>query len=184
MEKVLIIASDNHGRDRHLKEMVARHETEADFFIHCGDSTFDYHDELMRRFVRVRGNHDRGSGYEEFKTLTIPAFGDVLVIHGHRDYVYVYTKMIVEKAKKMPNVRIVCYGHTHINDMKMVGDLLVLNPGSIEAPRDRRGLPTYIKLTIRAHHYEVELFRADDGRVIETRKFEKAVSSDNYRHSI
>ena len=178
MSVTAIIVSDNHGKRSGLKKVLNRHQDEADFFIHCGDSEFDTHDELIQQFICVKGNCDYEMGYDEFAIVPFGEFGDMFVTHGHMDLVNFNTDRLVQKATLMsPNIRMVCYGHTHQVDVSIAGHILVLNPGSLEFPRDGSKVSKYMKLEVTDTSYEVSVLEAKRGSVIEHFSFDRVVST-------
>jgi len=165
MSFVIIVVSDNHGRPENLRQVLARHQDEANFFIHCGDSEFNVRDELMQPFISVRGNNDFGFDYENNQTLSLGDFGDIFITHGHMNGAHLGSKTLAKNIRKIanPNVNIVCYGHTHKVEISKDGDILVINPGSLNYPRDSK-IPTYIKLEVTATSYEIHVLEASNGQ--------------------
>ena|SRR5690554_379794 len=127
----VVVCSDNHGLIAPLKEILEDYK-DADAFLHCGDSELPPN--LMAPFHVVTGNNDYDHEYPE--SLVVEVSGvRFLIIHGHQFYMN-RTQALAKEAKKR-NCDVVCYGHTHVYDVKEVDGILCVNPGSLRYNRDQ-----------------------------------------------
>lgn len=122
----IVIAGDNHGEKDSLKKIVNK-EPNTDLFLHTGDSLLlDYE---LTPFVSVKGNCDYLQDYPESRTIKTP-IGKLLITHGHLLYKYNLRYL------KENEIKIFVTGHTHIHKAYYVANILFINPGSIDFPRD------------------------------------------------
>lgn len=145
----ILIVSDTHGRLGDFID-VYEHEKPVDMVFHLGDITGDKEaiEELLGpqiAFAVVAGNCD-------FLTREIPACRDfgigkhrVHLEHGYWPPVSI--ESIKQRAEKS-GADILMFGHTHIPRIDRVGDLWVINPGSISRPRQEDGKHTYIIMNV------------------------------------
>lgn len=132
MVRVLIV-SDSHGLENELSIIKARHK--CPYKIHCGDSELEYDAPQMDGFIKVRGNCDYDNRYPNEALVDIEGV-KVLICHGHLHQVNSNLADLSYRATEL-GADIVCYGHTHIALAAQLEDQLILNPGSIKAPRTR-----------------------------------------------
>ncbi|MGL5042113.1 MAG: YfcE family phosphodiesterase [Culicoidibacterales bacterium] len=160
----IVIVSDNHFQKENLLNIFARH-SDADYFIHCGDSEFLAKDGLLTEFICVRGNND-GSDFPKEELLVVSGVR-ILITHGHYQYVVNYgagnnsgTDQLVKYALQY-QADIVCYGHTHIAQTYTKGSVMVINPGSTDFPRGfTNRIPSYAVLTMTKENKEVAFYQA------------------------
>lgn len=130
----LIIASDSHGSNTILNELVQKHP-EADYYLHCGDLCDD--PRYYPAWIVVRGNNDYYGKFQD--QICFPVRGHkILMVHSHRCAYFHREDHLVSLAKQN-DCDIVCYGHTHRPKIEMHKDVLLINPGSVTLPRG--GLP-------------------------------------------
>ncbi|MDR6226466.1 metallophosphoesterase family protein [Desmospora profundinema] len=126
----ILIVSDSHGEEKLLHRIVEREG--ADHVIHCGDFCTD-RDRLPRTSLTVvRGNCDWEPVPEE-------EYWDggkwrFLVVHGHLHQVKTSLLPVRYRAEEL-GARIACFGHSHYPLCEQLGDVLLINPGSITQPR-------------------------------------------------
>lgn len=133
MSKVLVV-SDSHGLTRELEVLRERHLNEVDLMIHCGDSELMVDDKEISGYLTVMGNCDFG-GYP-LETTTEIAGRRFFITHGHRYSVKSSLMNLKYKAAEV-GADIVCFGHSHVLGVEVIGGTLFLNPGSIRMPRER-----------------------------------------------
>ena len=173
----IIIVSDNHRVKKGLEKVLERY-TDADCFVHCGDSNLDRSTDVMRPFVTVRGNTDYQQGYAEDEFIELESGTRIWVTHGHRYSVNSGTADLVKSAKlgslatmeEMLPIDIIAYGHTHKVDVKMQEGFLIINPGSISRPRDGTQR-TYGRLLIKSNYYEIQIFDVSNHAIIKEFQF-------------
>lgn len=147
---VIILISDNHDLESAVYD-VPPHHPEAQYFFHCGDSELPY--AMLSSYAAVKGNNDFDPGYPDFLTITIGCHR-FLLTHGHRYYCGFGYDDMLRKAKE-EKCDIVCYGHTHRYDDRMIDGVRFLNPGSIWHNRD--GSPSsYMRITLEGKNVKVE----------------------------
>ncbi len=124
--KILII-SDTHGDISRLKDVYLKHQ-DCDYFFHLGD--FELPSYLISPFSYVIGNCDYLEVEPKVLDLTINDI-KIHLEHGNRiNYSY------FEKYIKNLNVDIFLFGHLHKQLAFKIDKTLVLNPGSLNRPRD------------------------------------------------
>jgi len=166
----VIIVSDNHGDKNGLRKVIEKHHEEATYFLHCGDSTFPFDDELMGKFKMVRGNTDNDDRYRRVQEIEILETKDkIVMVHGDRQKVqYGIDQLINEFRKKEPTI--ILHGHTHKVNVEMRDKILIINPGSIFDPREGN-IRTYAKLKITSNCYDVEILDINDHTVVKEFQF-------------
>ena len=133
----ILVFSDTHKRIDDCIRVIERIK-DVDMIIHAGDHASDAK-ELQKMFLDipvwyVRGNCD--FTYDDEEIIVEAEDKKIMVTHGHlynvkNDMGYATLK---EKAKKL-GADIVVFGHTHIPYNENLGDLFVLNPGSVKSGR-------------------------------------------------
>ena len=166
----IIIVSDNH-LDKSRLAKVLKHHSDADHFLHCGDSNLAPSLAVMQPFVTVKGNTDFMLGYNEHEFVKLATGETIWVTHGHRFSVEFNTDELIASAEGMePSPAIILYGHTHKVDVTMEKDILIINPGSITSPRD--GVHrTYARLQVTPKAYDIQIFDVKGHRIIKEFQF-------------
>lgn len=132
---IIIIASDSHGRKNILNKISSFH-SDASYYLHCGDLGFDDIDEY-KEWIFVKGNVDKNNN--DF--LSIPRnriidLGNHKIFMTHSDlYFSTSRKETLAKNAKENGCDIVCYGHTHVADVDIIDDVLLINPGALQSSR-------------------------------------------------
>jgi uncharacterized protein len=131
----ILVVSDNHGKTENLKSIIDRHKADVDFMVHCGDSELPYNSQILKNFIKVRGNCDI---YEEFSEEEVHQEKDAtfLITHGHH-YRVKSTPLPISYRALEVGANVVFFGHSHIAAAEKVNGVLLINPGSIELPRVR-----------------------------------------------
>lgn len=127
----IVVVSDNHGRKQVLDKVIIDN-SDADYFIHCGDSELPK--EMLRGFLAVRGNNDFTFDLPEYKILEVENYR-ILVLHGHR-LIYMQNREMLINRAKAEKCNIVCFGHSHIFESMMIDGIQLINPGSLWQNRD------------------------------------------------
>lgn len=150
MMRVLII-SDTHGHLDNLRKVVKKIR-QVDYCIHCGDVEGDEDvipDIVGAPCVFVRGNNDFGGNLPKERIVTLEGHR-IFVTHGHYYGVAWDTKTLVDLARKF-DCEVAMYGHTHRPDVTIAtkpGGVTVINPGSLQYPRQDGRKPSYIVMEI------------------------------------
>lgn len=141
----IIVVSDTH-RDLHtFLDVAARHEADADMFLHLGDG----YSELMdlenlypdKVWKGVLGNCDfsRYPGSRE-EDIALCGNAHIFYTHGHL-YGVKYGLESLFQAGREKGADVILYGHTHIAHVEYREGIYLMNPGSLGQPR--RGNPSY-----------------------------------------
>lgn len=144
----ILVVSDTHGRHGKF-DCVLEEMGKIDYLFHLGDleGGEDYIEAVCDCPVyMVGGNNDFFSGMP-FEREVCVGGKKIFMAHGHGQNVHRGIEQISEKGKKM-GADIVMFGHTHKPCLEYVGDMLVLNPGSLTYPRQAGHKPSYIVLNI------------------------------------
>jgi uncharacterized protein len=164
--RVLII-SDSHGEAKLLSEIVKR--VKADHVIHCGDFCTDEAELPKVPLTVVRGNCDWAQVPQEqiWEGQGVRFF----ITHGHK-YQVKTTPLPMRYRTEEVGAQIGCFGHSHFPFCEKVGDVLLINPGSISYPR---GFPhaTYAVLEKTDKKLAVTYYKTD-GTLITARGYEES----------
>lgn len=137
--RVLVI-SDTHGKLREMQELCER--IQPDLLIHLGDLQMNI--ETVKEILGcpiefVPGNCDAFSSWsyscENTKVISIGPKIRAYLAHGHRHLVNYGPQRIYEEARNA-GCSLVLYGHTHVQLLEHRYDMTILNPGSLNSPRD------------------------------------------------
>ncbi len=140
----ILIVSDTHGRLENFKEVI--NETGPyDMLIHCGDvegqeDRIEYLAECQVHIVA--GNNDWMSDLPQEKEFEIGDFTAFLT-HGHRYGIAMGPERLAEEGEAR-GVDFVFCGHTHKPANEKIGNVRVLNPGSLSYPRQDGRKPSYM----------------------------------------
>jgi putative phosphoesterase len=151
-----LVISDTHGKIDRAIELLEEFK-DYDYVIHLGD----YYKDALRLenvsevpFISVRGNLDVGQANENYKILDTE-FGKIYLSHGHIECVKYDTMNIMYKATSL-GCKAILYGHTHIPHYECIGDIHLLNPGSLTIPRGRRAC-SYALLETKPNIFNAEI---------------------------
>lgn len=155
--KKIIVVSDNHGFEDKLEAIYNRYKNEADLFIHCGDSGLRINDNIMKKFVAVKGNCD----IDNFSSVEIIEIENhrILIVHGHIHRVKYNLQNLYYTAEEN-NISIVLYGHTHVPHYEYIGNIHFFNPGSVFASRMGNG-KTFGIITINGKLVQFDIYDAE-----------------------
>jgi len=146
-----LIVSDTHGRHENF-ERVLKKVGEVDMVIHAGD--VEEEEEYFQKKVSqlscdgrpvelhmVRGNCDT---FTELPANDVFMFGErmVFLAHGHRYFVGGGCGELADAAETN-GCDIAIYGHTHVPDYHSENGITVINPGSLERPRQDGRRPSF-----------------------------------------
>lgn len=143
MGKVLIV-SDTHGSKDRLKDVIKR-EKPFDLLVHCGDLGFSESDLMVMAdtpVYAVAGNTDYCFDLSPMVLFDYSGH-KIFVSHGHPYRVDYSLDNITYRAEEL-GADIVMYGHTHVPCLKEINGITILNPGSLERPRQAGNEPTYM----------------------------------------
>lgn len=132
------IVSDSHG-DTNALDTMLQHPAAADVeaWLFAGDIAMDAEYLAMVTdipLLKVAGNNDWPSS-RLMETVVSDVGGHrIMLTHGHL-YGVSFSTQSLEQAAREQGADLVVYGHTHVADLS-IGELSVLNPGSVARPRD------------------------------------------------
>lgn len=138
----IIVVSDTHKNFAVLDEVVKKN-LDADLFIHLGDGENEARDvhnlHPEKAMIYVGGNCDYGAHKQ---THVVTACGyKIFCCHGHAQDVHNGLERLIADAKQN-DCRIALYGHTHLYRTEAIDGIYVMNPGSLDSPRNHNK-PTY-----------------------------------------
>lgn len=144
--KRILVASDTHGRNDHLREVIAQNPP-FDLFIFCGDGEgLEQHAAQLLgpqcALFMVRGNNDYFSELPYDLTVPLGKYR-AFVTHGHRYGAGLSCRRLAEEAASQ-DCALCFYGHTHRPDKERVDGVLCMNPGSLSYPRQFDRRPSYL----------------------------------------
>lgn len=152
MNKILIF-SDSHGQNSNMKKIIG--EEKPDLILHAGDFCCDVSEISKIANYYCFGNNDTYydvSSDEKFITEFEYEGLKFIITHSHQFYTFLSSIENVKKNMlnyfKSKNPDVIIFGHSHIEDVSQIDQVLFINPGSITLPRNRERKPTYAVLRI------------------------------------
>ena len=139
-----LLVSDTHRYLRYFEEALER-VGPVDQIFHMGD--VEGEEEVIRSLADgipvefVAGNNDFFSHESREKEIWFGGFR-ILMTHGHQYGVSTGISRLAAEGKAR-NVQVVLYGHTHRPSIDYVGEMALVNPGSISYPRQSGRQPSY-----------------------------------------
>lgn len=138
-----LIVSDIHGAIEQLPQI--EKFAVADINICLGDTEVADDHPSLANFICVKGNNDYFSKFPLQTKFELDNF-NFLLVHGHYQSVYFdRTALSYEMSEVGANIGL--YGHTHTPNVEIIGDHLLICPGSTSMPR-RYKKPTFVIMTI------------------------------------
>ena len=138
------VISDSHG-DKKTIEKAVKQMAGVDAIFHLGDYAKDgkyIHGLHPGQLYVVSGNGDFFIDANTPNELTVEIDGKrIFATHGHKYKVKDGLNPLYYKGLEL-GANIVLFGHTHISQVIRVGEMVLLNPGSISRPRNTQR-PTY-----------------------------------------
>ncbi len=129
-----LVFSDTHGKIEKTIE-ICKSISHVDMVLHLGDLKRDA-DKIRARIdcpvLSVKGNMDGSYAEHEYQLLDTE-FGKAFLSHGHMENVKQGYERFLYKAEFL-GCKIGICGHTHIPVFTQLGDMYLLNPGSISIP--------------------------------------------------
>ena len=139
--KILVVA-DTH-KNFEVLDLCVRKNPDADMLIHLGDGEHEFNDirsqHPEKAMIYVRGNCDFGN-HEEVHVAKVAGYR-IFCCHGHTLGVHDGLNDLVASAKKN-KCNIALYGHTHLYKTEVIDGVFVMNPGSLDSPRNHNK-PTF-----------------------------------------
>jgi putative phosphoesterase len=154
------VISDTH-RKLLLADAALEQMGEIDYLLHAGDHYDDALTLAVGRNLRCKavvGNCDFFTSGPEEEILELEGVR-LLITHGHRYRVKSGYQGLLARARAL-EVQVVIFGHTHLPCMEKEKGIILLNPGSIGAPRGGTeatfGILEINRGIVRAHIYPVK----------------------------
>lgn len=145
----LLVISDTHRNLSKVYRVINDIQKHIDGVIHCGDITDDV--DILKsqykdiQFYNVRGNCDYYSGVPDEQIFVIGG-KKIFATHGHNYGVNYNIDRLCYRAMEI-GADVCLYGHTHIPLIENYNGIVILNPGSLSAPRGG-SKPSYGIITI------------------------------------
>ena len=153
----ILIVSDTHGVHRNYDKVIER-EGKIDMLLHTGDiegGELYVENTAGCPAYMVAGNCDFYSVLPGEEEVEIGGY-KIFMTHGHGYYVSRGTERLKDEARKR-GAQIAIYGHTHIPEIDLDGDVKVINPGSLSFPRQDGRRSSYVIMHIEQGKVEFEL---------------------------
>lgn len=134
----LLVVSDTHGDSLGLSRVLGLLGASMHGLIHCGDGCTDIQAAQLASGRRlpvyaVRGNVDASMQQPLIRGVHIED-RKLLVAHGHHFLHGNSNALLLSEARRQGACAFL-FGHTHVPFIKMVNNILLLNPGSLSRPR-------------------------------------------------
>ncbi len=159
----LVVFSDAHGA-QDIVQFILDVNTDADYFISLGDHELSQDYLLSNDIIPIKGNAARDAGFVFERELEVEGM-KLLLTHGHKFAIHRGLNKIGKYAIQK-GYDVVLFGHTHIVEVKKIGKLLFLNPGSCASPRNTLP-PTYMILDIDKEEITYTIKESFTNRTIE-----------------
>lgn len=144
----ILIVSDTHGRNGNFLEAYEKVKP-VDMVLHLGDIE-GYEDEFEEwvdcPFYAVAGNNDFFTALPREREIMIGDY-KAMLCHGHYYRVSMTSQHLAEEARAR-ECDLAFFGHTHRPEIKDLGDVTLLNPGSLSYPRQDNRKPSYMMMDI------------------------------------
>lgn len=138
----ILVAADTH-KNFEVLDVCVKNNLDADIIIHLGDGEHEFNDIRKmypeKAMIYVKGNTDFGN-YEETHVAKIGGY-KIFCCHGHTMGVHDGLERLVSVAKEN-GCNIALYGHTHLYKTELIDGVYVMNPGSLDSPRNHNK-PTF-----------------------------------------
>ncbi|MGD9910093.1 MAG: metallophosphoesterase [Candidatus Izemoplasmatales bacterium] len=149
----LVIFSDNHRNRENILEMM-KLEQDVDRYLSLGDSEMSEVELSNLGIIGVRGNYPFEPAFPDELLFDFDGW-KILLVHGH----LLSVKMGVSRLYHYglsKQADIACFGHTHIPYLEDLGEITLLNPGSIAMPKGKH-YPSYARMTITERKCLIEI---------------------------
>lgn len=136
--KKLLVLSDSHNNKAPLRRVIMQHAKEVDYIVHLGDHDLDMRDmpTADAEIILVKGNSDFGRE-TPLQALHMIEGYRFLCTHGHKERVKTSLLPLALLGQEQ-EADVVLFGHTHMPYNAYEGGMLLFNPGSIGALRQRQ----------------------------------------------
>lgn len=157
--QTFLVMSDSHGDRRIVKEIKERYSGKVDAIFHNGDSELPADDSLWEGIYVVGGNCDTDAAYPDELVVEL---GDLRIAqtHGHLHGIN-FTWMRLDYWAEEVGADLCLYGHLHVPDATVRGDVLFINPGSISQPRGLVNECLYAIVTIFKDRVHIDYYNRE-----------------------
>ncbi len=146
----ILVVSDTHRKDGNLRYVIEQQKP-IDMLIHLGDAEGS---EMFIpdwvgpgcRMEMILGNNDFFSLLDKEREIVLGRHR-VLLTHGHYYGVSIGPEGLADEARSR-GCDVAMFGHTHKPYLNVIGDVTVLNPGSLSYPRQEGRRPSYMIVTV------------------------------------
>lgn len=128
-----LLVSDAHGDIGILRQLFSTYRGKVTAMFYAGDSELLARDSVFNDVQTVGGNMDYDPAFSE-DVLYVDDLSRIFMAHGHL-YDTNYTLDALLAAGQKRDADFIVTGHTHQLGVEWFGNTLVINPGSISAPR-------------------------------------------------
>lgn len=153
-----LFVSDAHGDIEILKKIFSVYNKQVNKIFYNGDSELLASDALFTNVLAVQGNMDFD---QAFPIENVYQGTDITIFqtHGHLLSVNFTLNELINVGQKN-NASVITFGHTHRLGVEKIGDIVLLNPGSISQPRGvyAKYGGTFAVLTVEDKNYKIEYF--------------------------
>lgn len=125
----ICVISDSHGYTRNIEKILENSKYNHIFFL--GDGVRDFEEIDDERLTLIEGNCDLFSQYPLMTTINI-CNKKFMLCHGHLYNVRQGVFSLMKQAKNL-KADIVCYGHTHIQNIEQIDGIYYINPGALSS---------------------------------------------------
>ena len=152
----ILVVSDIHRRRSYFEKVLEKYPNINTVFF-LGDGVDDAEDVSSfyseKNFHLLSGNCDFFSNEKSEQFVVIENIV-MFITHGDK-YGVKYTLNYLYDNVKDLGVNLVCFGHTHKFENRIINNITFLNPGSLS---DIRGNSQYVVLTIDGKKFSIEKF--------------------------
>ena len=175
------IVSDTHGEVDNLlkaaRDLAGRWQ--ADMLVHLGDEWEDMEGLCGLEFadtVRVPGVYCPQYRDPSISNRIISEIGGFRFLFPHPDRPHANDLPDDPDPQQLASqgkVDIVCYGHTHIPELRREGDVVWLNPGHLKN-QDKKGYPpSFAAVSVTEGATEIRLINLQSGKVFQKLDYQK-----------
>ncbi|TWT16235.1 metallophosphoesterase [Streptococcus sp. sy010] len=151
----LIVMSDSHGNKAVVQSIKDYYQGKVDAIFHNGDSELPSNLPLWEGIQVVGGNCD-GGDYPERLVTDFEGLR-VAQTHGHHHLINLFWDRLNLWAQE-ERADICLYGHLHQASAWQEGQIVFVNPGSVEQPRGEVREKLYAKIEVTGDKIKVDFF--------------------------
>ena len=157
----ILVFSDSHGHYERLKKVAKLYSNTINYIIHLGDLVreaeklkIDFENSSLK-VEYVYGNCDFSINRNDYEKELVICEKRFFILHGHTRYVKTSSETLKNLAEQK-KYDVVLYGHTHIAKEEYHNGAYIVNPGSIQEPRDS-SKPSYALINISDNNIKIDI---------------------------